>query len=215
MAEHVIVLHGLGLNKYWMMGMAHNLKREGYTVHNISYPSRRHTFEQIVDQYLAPLVTAIPAQKINFVVHSMGGLLVRLYAAKYGASRIGRVVMLGTPNQGSETADLFSSWRWFRWLFAGAGEELVTHSHGMAARLGSLPFECGIIAGKNHWFHFPTKLIVKKLPTPHDGLVSVASTKVEGMKDHITLWLDHSLMVWSRQVWRQTAYFLKNGKFQR
>ncbi len=97
MAEHVIVLHGLALNKYWMSGLADSLKRQGYIVHNISYHSRHWPFEKIVDDRLAPLVQSLPAEKIHFAVHSMGGLLVRLYAEKHCRERIGRVVMMGTP----------------------------------------------------------------------------------------------------------------------
>ena len=215
MSGHVIVLHGLGLNKYWMAGFAYSLKRQGFTVHNISYPSRNHTLEQIVDQHIEPLIQSLPTEKISFAVHSMGGILVRFYAHKYGAARIGRVVMLGTPNQGSETADFISNWRLFRWIFAGSAMELITGEKGISACLGAVPFECGVIAGTNRWIHFPVGWIIKKLPLPHDGLVSVHSTKVDGMKDHITFWSDHSMMVWNAKIWRQAAYFLKNGRFQR
>lgn len=213
MPETVIVLHGLGLNKYWMSGLAWSLKRHGYNVRNISYSSRQ-PFERIVDETVAALVNSQTAEKIHFAAHSMGGLLVRRYAEKYGTSRIGRVVMLGTPNHGSEAADFFYSWPLYRWLFRGTGEELVTGENGVAARLGPVTFECGVIAGNNHWFHFPAQLLFT-LPKPNDGLVSVASTRIEGMKDHITLWLDHSLMVWHPVVWRQVPAFLKNGVFQR
>lgn len=214
-AEHVVILHGLALNKYWMTGLAFSLKRQGYIVHNVSYPTRKLTFDQILEEHLAPLIQSITAPKIHFVVHSMGGLLVRLYAQKYGAERLHRVVMLGTPNRGSEVVDYLSSWKFLRLLFSGAAYELGTGPQGIAARLGPVSFACGIIAGSNRWFHFPANCLIKKLTAPHDGLVTVASTRMDGMKDHLVLWLDHSLMVWSPEVWRQTACFLRNGVFHR
>lgn len=214
MAEPVIVLHGLGLNKYWMSGIAWSLKRHGYDVRNISYSSRR-PFERIIDETIKTLVDTLPKEKVHFVAHSMGGLLVRRYAEKYGTVSIGRVVMLGTPNHGSEVADFFYSWTLYRWLFKGTGEELVTGKKGISSRLGPVTFECGVIAGDNHWLHFLSQFIFKNLPKPNDGLVSVASTRIEGMKDHIVLQFDHSLMVWYPSVWRQTLGFLKGGAFQR
>ena len=214
MAEHVVVLHGLGLNRYWMWGLAAHLKRQGYIVHNVSYPSRHRTCENIVDDVLKPLIGSIPSEKIHFVVHSMGGVLVRLYAEKHGAARIARVVMLGTPNHGSEVADFLSSWRIFRYVFGDTGGEMLTKG-GITERLGPVAFDCGVIAGSNHWFHFPTSWIVRKMPIPNDGLVSVESTRVDGMKDHLILWSDHSLMVWHPSIWHQAAFFLKNGRFQR
>src|SRR5690606_26426853 len=81
--EHVIVLHGLAVNRGWMAGIARFLRREGYGTHDISYPSRAMTLDGLVDAHIAPLVERVPAQKAHFVAHSMGGLLVRLYARKY------------------------------------------------------------------------------------------------------------------------------------
>ncbi len=213
MKEHVIVLHGLALNKWWTAGLAHKLDTAGYNVHNISYPSREQGFEGLVDAFILPLVNAIPAEKIHFVVHSMGGILVRLYAKKYGAARIGRVVMLGTPNHGSEVADYLRDVGIFKWYFGSTGQSLGTTKSDLPASLGPVPFECGVIAGTNHWLHFPTGPLAG-LSKPNDGIVSVESTKVEGMKDHITLSLDHSLMVWSPTVWKQAVSFLKNGRFE-
>lgn len=213
MTEHVVVLHGLGLNKYWVWGLARHLARQGYAVQNKSYPSRRLSFEQIIDDVLAPLVGSLPPGRVHFAGHSMGGILVRLYAQKYGTSRIGRVVMLGTPNHGSEVADFFRDWRLYRFHFGPAGQDLGTG--GIATRLPAVPFDCGVIAGDNRWLHVPSSLLVRKLPVPNDGIVSVASTRVEGMKDHLTVWADHSMMVWHPEVWRQTAAFLKTGAFTR
>src|SRR6185503_16017815 len=91
MADHVIILHGLALNRLWMSGLAHSLKRRGYVVHNVTYPTLRLGFEDILEEHIKPLIDSIPGEKVDFAVHSMGGLLMRLYAQKYGTTRIGRV----------------------------------------------------------------------------------------------------------------------------
>jgi pimeloyl-ACP methyl ester carboxylesterase len=213
--EHVIVLHGLAFKKYWMTGVAHYLKKQGYIVHNVSYPSLKKSCHELVNEDLLPLIHSLPAEKIHFVVHSMGGILIRLYAQQHGINRIGRVVMLGAPNQGSHVADYFESWRLFKYIFGKAGAELVTHAGGIHARLGAVDFECGVIAGSNHYFHFPINWIVRDMPRPNDGIVTVENTKVSGMKDHFVLWADHTMLAWHPSVWRQAAYFLKHGCFLR
>jgi triacylglycerol lipase len=212
MKEHVVVLHGLALNRWWTMGLARTLEEAGYEVHNVSYPTRTG-FENIVDTFLKPLVDSIPGEKVHFVVHSMGGLLVRLYAKKYGAARIGRVVMLGTPNHGSHVADFLRDHDLFKWYFGSTGQDLGTVDQSLPATLGPVAFECGVIAGNCDWLHFPLGLMTKTTG-PNDGIVSVESTKVEGMKDHVVLWLDHSLMVWSPEAWGQAKAFLKTGRFE-
>jgi triacylglycerol lipase len=213
MTKTAVVLHGLALNKWWTTGLAHSLEKDGYTVHNVSYPTRRKGFPLIVDEVIKPLIDGLPGGKVDFAVHSMGGLLLRIYAKKYGAGRIGRVVMLGTPNKGSEVADFLRDSGVFKWYFGDeTGACLGTGCDDLPATLGPVPFECGVIAGDNAWFHFPMGAL-SNLAKPSDGVVSVESTKVEGMKDHVTLWLDHTLMVWSPKAWELTARFLRTGSF--
>lgn len=211
--RHVAVLHGLAMNRHFMTGIAAHLEKQGFTVHNVSYPSREKSFERLVDEHVAPLVDSIGAARVDFVVHSMGGLLVRLYAMKYGAGRIGRVVMIGTPNAGSEVADFMQRWRPFLWYFGAAGRNLGTEDDDIHARLPPVTFECGVIAGDSRGLSVLTDALVD-LPKPHDGIVSVESTKVEGLKDHVTVFAEHALMVWSPRVWRLAARFLEAGCFR-
>jgi len=151
--------------------------------------------------------------KVDFVVHSMGGILVRRYAQKYGAEHIGRVVMIGTPNRGSEVADYLRHNPVFKWYFGTAGQGLGTTAADIHAALPPVDFDCGVIAGDNHYIHFPASYIVD-IPRPNDGIVSVASTKVEGLADHVTVFGDHSLMVWMPSVWKLALQFLQTGKFK-
>ncbi len=211
--KHVVVLHGIAVNKLFMTGIAGHLKKQGYTVHSISYPSRAKSWETLVDEHIAPIIAAIPAAKVDFVVHSMGGLLTRVYALKYGAEKIGRVVMIGTPNHGSDVADFLRSWPIYQWYFGEAGQTLGTTSDGIHAKLPPVNFECGVIAGENHLFRFVRNAIMPNLKYPHDGAVSVESTRVDGMKDHTIVDGDHSQMVWMPRVWKLASSFLKNGKF--
>jgi pimeloyl-ACP methyl ester carboxylesterase len=202
------------MNRHFMSGISGHLKRKGHTVHNISYPSRAESFEELRDKHILPAIDNIKADKFDAVVHSMGGLLMRLYAEKYGSKKIGRVVMIGTPNHGSEVADYLRDVPAFKWFHGPVGQNLGTASGDVQGRLkDSVDFDCGVIAGDNHWFHAPTSLLAN-IPRPNDGIVSVNSTKINGMKDHTTVWGDHTLMCWMPGVWRLASTYLEKGKFK-
>lgn len=208
----VLVLHGLGMNRLFMHGITQHLRSGGRNVYSISYPSLDKSFEQIVDEHVLPAVKKADAEKLDFVGHSMGGLLVRLYAKKYGHRGIGRVVMLGTPNNGSQVADFMKRWDVFRQFTGSVGPALSTAADGIHAQLPDIPFECGVIAGENKYLHFPTTYLAG-IPTPNDGIVSVDSTKMKGMKAHTVIVADHSQIVWSPKAWDLTAKFLETGGF--
>lgn len=66
----------------------------------------------------------------------------------------------------------------------------------------------GVIAGIAN--HFPNDHI---LPGDDDGLVSVESTKLEGMTDFVVVQTGHSAMRYSSAVANQVVRCLKNGRF--
>lgn len=216
--ETVILLHGIGHSRLNMAGMARASVHEGFTVFNISYPSLRMNLSDL-STYLAQKMDRssvwTSAQRVHFITHSMGGLVAQKYldtlSEEYRA-KLGRLVMMGTPNKGSEVADYMAGFAPYRWIYGPAGQELTT-----AARCEGTPSsycETGIIAGtSNRIFFLANRLVDWKSPD-HDGRVTVESTKIPSMKDHITMPVTHSLMAWSPSVQRQAIYFLKHGAFK-
>ena len=78
MKEAVILLHGLGRTKNSMNKIEKYFSEE-YDVYNIGYNSLKYPIEVLVEKYLLDIVKELneKEQKINFVTHSMGGILVR------------------------------------------------------------------------------------------------------------------------------------------
>lgn len=210
MSDYVILLHGLGKTSAIMKRMEHAFQDAGYQVLNIDYPSRKKTIADLAGLVHVTIGSFAKdkSKKIHFIGHSMGGLLIRCYLAKYRPENLGRVVMLGTPNHGSEVADWLKNNPLYKWYYGPAGQELTT-DHDFDAIFGHPDFETGIIAG-NRTLDAICYFI---LPRPNDGKVSVESTKLQGMKGHIVLPVSHTLMPLHKNVIEEAKAYIQNGCF--
>ncbi len=192
--------------------MARALRRAGYTVLNVAYPSRTADVGTLSRRTLPPAFaheSLAACTRIHVVAHSMGGLLVRAHGGRRLDPRIGRVVMLGPPNQGSEVVDRLGHWRVFRWLNGPAGTELGTGPDSVPRALGPVNVELGVIAGDRSINWINSALI----PGPDDGKVSIGATAVEGMAEHLVVHVAHPFLMRDRAVIQATIRFLATGSF--
>ena len=211
--DGVILLHGLCRTDSSMKKMAASLEEAGFTVLNVAYPSRTAAIEKLSDDAIGPALqnpVLKDCAKIHFVTHSLGGILVRSYFKRHACERLGRVVMLGPPNQGSEVVDALKTWYLFQKLNGPAGNELGTDAASAPNGLGPVTFECGVIAGDRsiNWINS-----LAMIDGRDDGKVSVERTKVEGMKEHLVVHTTHTFMMRNKKVIASTIHFLKEGTF--
>lgn len=209
--DGVILLHGIFRTHRSMGGMASYLKRHGFKTFHIGYPSTRQAIEEIVET-IHPRVQKFMDEtegKVHFVGYSMGGLITRAYLNKYKVPKLGRVVMVGTPNHGSEVADFIKNWWLYKKLYGPAGQQLVTKLPDAKTLLGTVEYELGIIAGNKTADFIGSRIIGKE----NDGKVSVESTKLEGMKEHVTIPVSHVYMPHSAKVRKLVRRFLHDGHF--
>ncbi len=210
--ECVILLHGLGRTRRSMLRMQQALATAGYRVINLNYPSRQLPIADLAETAIDASLKKCHSQlcsRIHFVTHSLGGILVRQYQNRHDIPDMGRVVMLGPPNQGSEVVDSLRLLPLYRWLNGPAGLQLGTAADDLPKRLGPVAFELGVIAGKRSM----NLILSRLLPGQNDGKVSVESTKVEGMSDFVTLPCTHTFMMSNPRAIRQTLHFLAHGHF--
>ena len=209
----VILLHGLYRSGFSMKAVEWHLEKD-YHVLNISYPSIFFPIEELADTAVEEGLAGCRQAGLNtihFVTHSMGGILVRQYLAHSEIPELGRVVMMGPPNQGSELAANLIENQLLDVFLPIAVTQLAAGTDSLPVRLGPVAYPVGIIAGSHNnrpWT--PGSPI-----GPSDGTVLVEETRVSGMTDFITMPASHSFIMWQDSVLEQVAHFLSYGSFRR
>ncbi len=208
-----VLLHGLGRTAGSMRPIERALRAANVATLRLNYPARRRSLIDIAD-FLRPRIEAFAGEidgPLHFVTHSLGGLVVRAYIARTRPPRLGRVVMLAPPNQGSPFADRLMAVRFDRVMLGPVGRHLGTRrSADEEAVLGIVDYPLGIIAGNRALDPLFPRLL---LPRPNDGKVSVEATKIAGMAAHIVLPVSHTFMTANRSVIGQTVAFIRDGSF--
>ncbi len=212
-SECVVLMHGLARSSMSMNVMQDALEDAGYVTANIDYPSRDYEIAELakiaVGQGLASCRAMQGVTRIHFVAHSLGGILVRQYLHDQAIDELGRVVMLGPPNQGSQAADELDRLPGFDWINGPAGRQLGKGVESVPLALGPVDFELGVIAGDRSI----DPIVSAILDDPDDGRVSVADTKVEGMDDFVIVHHSHAFMMRMRTTIDLTLAFLGSGSF--
>ena len=211
--ERVVLLHGLARTSGSMKGLESHFESNGYRVTNIDYPSRHESVEELsagLEEALVPLC-ADAGTRLNFMTHSMGGILLRHYLARHECAALGRVVMLSPPNQGTEIVDKIGDTTLFKKVMGPSAIELGTDPESVPRTLGPVEFELGVIMGRGSINPIGSSMI----PGDDDGIVAVDSARVEGMRDFLLVSSSHTLIMWNHDVMEQARHFIEHGEFRR
>ena len=208
----VVLLHGLAKSDRDMRKLERRLSDEGFTTVNHDYASTSKPIEELSTEVVAPALTKCGTyDRVHFVTHSMGGIVVRHYLSRHDISGLGRVVMLAPPNNGSEVIDSYRDIPGFETFGGPSGLQLGTGAESLPKTLGVVEFDLGIIAGTRS-----VNLVLSSiLPGSDDGKVTVESTRTEGMNDHLSMPVTHPFMMKNGQVIEQVIHYLENGRFDR
>ena len=204
-----ILVHGL-----WMSGLELTLiKRRleaggALRTLSFSYPTLVGSMSDHVRR-LIECARAHQAERLHFVGHSLGGLVILRALEVTADLPPGRAVLLGSPLQGSRTVQSLVRVPFGRALLGGA---LTQECVDWSPREWSGRREVGVIAGS---MRLGLGRLVADLKDEHDGTVMIEETRLPGAKDHLVVATSHTGLVWSAKVAEQTRHFLEHGMFKR
>ena len=196
-----IVLHGLGRTRLAMVPLCWHLRKQGREVLNLGYFGPRG-LDRAVDK-IERLLEPYQDEPLDFVTHSMGGIVARAYLGR-SPGRGRRLVQLAPPNEGSHLAD-----RMRRVPLLSRVPAFFDLGRGVSERKTDLPrlegVEVGVIAGASFgpW-----------LSHPGDGIVAVEETYLPEAQDWIVLPHFHTLIMNGRDTWANVLHFFAEGSFR-
>jgi pimeloyl-ACP methyl ester carboxylesterase len=205
MPPHVVLVHGLWMNRWVMSPLARRLARCGLDPVPFAYADLRRPPAENARR-MEEWLRGLPGEEVHFVAHSLGGLVVLHLFRLFPRQRPGRVVLLGTPAAGSEVAR-----RIHRIPVLGA----VLGRSIEAGLLGGAPTwhgerDLGLIVGT---LGLGAGRVFGGLERPHDGTVAVSETRIGQASGRVELPVSHTGLLLSPEVARQACAFLRTGAF--
>ena len=204
----VILLHGILRSSKCMSTMADAAKKSGFQPFLFDYPSTQISIPDAAEYLKKSIQSLEGLDELYIVAHSMGGLVTRAYFADKPDPRIKRVVMIGTPNQGAELADLLYQNPIIRTASGPGGRQLVTSDAGLIPVLPVPSCEFAVIAGARGnsagWNPF--------IPGDDDGTVTVESTRLVGAADFETVPTTHTFLLSNPVAITCAIRFLNEGR---
>jgi len=217
MSALVVYVHGLWLNGWEAAWLRQRLSRE-LDCETRLFPYFSMTADLKSNaRALAGFLAQTRTDTLHLVGHSMGGpLILEFFEREVSADGLlasgrplppGRIVLLGSPVRGSRAARRLARLPYASKLLGSMAHELLLEPperHWRGAR------DLGVIAGD-----VPLGLgrLVGPFHAPNDGTVLVEETQQPGAKAQLTLHVTHSGLLVSAAVARQTAAFLREGRF--
>jgi len=210
MKTAAVFVHGL-----WLTGAESLLLRrriaakQGYSCHSFTYRTVSNSVQPVINQ-LTKFVSRIDADRVHFVGHSLGGIVLHRYFEQARDLPPGRVVFLGSPTVMSKSAERVGRLPVLRSMIGRmVTEELVVPS---GKREWHCDRELGCIAGTR-----PMGLgrFFARFDEDSDGTVSVSETKIPGHTAHLVLPVSHMGMLASTAVATEVGTFLETGRFTR
>lgn len=207
----VVLLHGIFRSPQSFSNLTDRLRKEGYEVCGVAYPSTRASIPAHARQLNRLLDRLEGVGSIYFVCHSMGGLVARAALDQRRDPRVKGIVTMGTPHEGAIEADLLKDWYPYKVIFGKPGQQLISGSQAFVSTLGLTPCPVGCIAGGRSDDSGYSPLV----PGDDDGVVGVSSAFYDEAVDTLIVPSMHSLIMSQQKAIDATVLFLKEGRLNR
>lgn len=206
MTEVVVFIHGLYMVGLEFAPLRYRVGRAGFETRRFHYSSLLSGVDDNARR-LGLYLQALPAERLHIVAHSLGGLVTLRMFQQGVTLPPGRVVFLGSPIRGSRAAAYLTE-KGLAWSLGKSGPGGLAEKYQPGWTESR---ELGVVAGTHEFAINPMNF---GLLSPHDGMVSVSETHIEGAKDSVTIHSNHTGMLFTRELAGQVTGFLRAGRFQ-
>jgi pimeloyl-ACP methyl ester carboxylesterase len=208
--DTVLLIHGFFRTERDMFPMKSFLRAKQLNAITIGLPTTFTSVEQCTKLLIEKLHRlSLRHGKIHLVGHSMGGLVLLNLLSRAALPNYGRCVLIGTPVNGSELADIaYDLSPRLTCLIKGLASLRTKAVTGIDNRIVE-KYELGVIAGGRK--NILSRFFFDK---DNDGRVSIESTKFKGMRDFIELPYGHTRIHHKKMTSELVMNFIHTGSFK-
>ena len=200
----IVLLHGQGRTRLSMLVLCKRLRSAGYQTLNFPYNQTIHSLDEISGQLVEFIGQKVKTSDYHLIGHSLGNVIIRNAFRKEYPDGLGKIVMLAPPNQPAHLAKLLKKNPVYRIFTGDSGQKLSEEDFYSDLPVPTVPF--GVIAGdKGQSLTFSE---------PNDAVVTVESTKLDGMADWILLHHGHTFIMNCKDTFEHCRHFLEEGSFK-
>jgi triacylglycerol lipase len=202
--DTVVLLHGQGRTRLSMVILSKRFRSAGYQTLNFPYNQTTDSLEEISGQLHEFIRKKVKTSSYHLIGHSLGNVIIRNAFRKEYPAGLGKIVMLAPPNQPAHLAKRLKKNPVYRIFTGDSGQKLSEEEFYRDLPVPTVPF--GVIAGdKGQSLTFSE---------PNDAVVTVASTKLNGMADWILLHHGHTFIMNCKDTFEHCQCFIERGSFK-
>ena len=201
--ETVVLLQGMGRGRASLWVLETRLKTAGFRTVNFPYVTHARSLDQLSDDLIKFIKDNVKTPSYCVIAHSLGNIIVRNSFRKEFPPGLKRIVMLAPPNRPADLARALKDNPVYRWFTGESGQQLASDEFYKNLPVPTVEF--GVIAGDRG-----PSITFKE---PNDGVISVESTKLNGMKAWVLVHQSHTFIMNSRQVAQLAIRFMEHGDF--
>lgn len=206
--EITVLVHGFNKGKNDMAYLEKGLRESGFETVSVDLPTRFGTLEECRDSLSLQINDLVQKyETVNYVAHSLGGLITRAYINHVKQDNVGRCVFIATPHKGSRLAGFADSIPFYSRIFQTVIPILPGSDFsppGLAKNI-----KAGLIAGDKNK-HLLGRLF---LSDKSDGRIEVSSVESKDADEFIVLPYGHKEIHHQQQTVMLVRNFLLQGTF--
>lgn len=205
--ETIVLVHGFFKSSSDMCYLERGLQKCGFETCSVDLPTTFGSFEDCIKSMRLQLSEYEKKDKLHYVAHSMGGLLVRAYLESYESSKTGNCVFIATPHKGTKLAAIAEKIPFYSSTFKPIRSLLP--NNGYKIRETKKESRLGVIAGSRD----PGVLGRLFLSGSNDGRVEVECAKSEDADEFLVVPYGHKDIHHQEVTLLNVIEFIQKGRF--